>query len=104
MAFAFGVAASVVIILLGFVLFRRQGGSVYVGHHSADGSPPLVGELGLLLSFAACGGLGLMTLIRRRTLRDQRRTLSGLTGNAAAVDVQLSKSSSPSDVTINLPR
>ena len=39
-ASALGVAASVVVIVFGFVLFPHQGGTVAVGHHSASGSPP----------------------------------------------------------------
>jgi hypothetical protein len=71
MATALGTAASVVIIVLGFVAFRHQGGTVSTGHHSTDGSPPLIGMLGLLLSFATCAALGVRAFLRRRTTRDE---------------------------------
>jgi len=65
-ATSLGIAVSVIVIVLGFVLFRNEGGTVYVGHHSTDGSPPVIGQLGLLLSFVTCIGLGVMRLKRRR--------------------------------------
>jgi hypothetical protein len=62
-------AVAVLVILCGFVWFRQQGGTVYVAHHSADGSPPVIGIVGLLMSFATCGVLAVMTLRRRRLAR-----------------------------------
>jgi len=64
-ASALGVAASVVIILSGFVLFRHQGGTVSVGHHSTSGSPPVIGMVGILGSYLTCAALGVRTLKRR---------------------------------------
>jgi hypothetical protein len=63
------VAVSVIIILLGFVWFRQQGGTVFVTHHSTDGSPPVIGVVGLLASFITCGALGVMALWHRRSLK-----------------------------------
>src|SRR6202035_2067769 len=60
-----GVAVSVIVILCGFVWFRAQGGTVYAGHHSSDGSPPLIGTLGILLSYLTCVGLGIATIRAR---------------------------------------
>jgi hypothetical protein len=42
-ATALGLATAVIVILLGFVWFRQQGGTVFAGHHSSEGSPPLSG-------------------------------------------------------------
>jgi hypothetical protein len=67
LASALGVAASVVIILLGFVLFRHEGGTVFHGHHSTSGSPPLIGMVGILGSYITCAVLGVRTLKRRHT-------------------------------------
>ena len=61
-----GLASAVLIVLLGFVWFKQQGGTVFVTHHSSGGSPPVIGVLGLLLSFVTCAGLGVATLRRRR--------------------------------------
>jgi hypothetical protein len=72
MASALGLAASVIIIVLGFIAFRPEGGTVFVTHHSANGSPPLAGMLGLLLSFGICAALGVVTFIRRRSLKGER--------------------------------
>lgn len=72
-ASALGLGASVVVIVFGFVLFRQQGGTVFVGHHSSDGSPPAIGAVGLVLSYATCAVLGLMTL-RRHTARAEVTT------------------------------
>jgi branched-subunit amino acid transport protein AzlD len=72
MASTLGVVATVIVIMLGFVLFRHQGGTAFVTHHSANGSPPLVGVLGLLLSFGTCAALGVMTFIRRHSLKGKR--------------------------------
>jgi hypothetical protein len=66
LATALSVSASVIIIVLGFVVFRREGGTIAAGHHSTDGSPPLIGELGLLLSFLTCAAIGVMTFRQRR--------------------------------------
>jgi hypothetical protein len=82
-ATALGVTASAVIIVLGFILFRQDGGTVFVTHHSSNGSPPLIGTLGLLLSFATCAGLGMMTFIRRRSLKDERSVPSRLVASDA---------------------
>jgi hypothetical protein len=60
-----GVAVSVVVILCGFVWFRQQGGTVYTGQHSSGGSPPLIGTLGILLSYLTCAGLGVATIRAR---------------------------------------
>lgn len=68
-ASALGLAASVIVILLGFVWFRQEGGTVFAGHHSSGGSPPVIGMAGLLLSFLTCAGLGVMTLRQRRAAR-----------------------------------
>jgi hypothetical protein len=68
-ASALGVAAAVIIILLGFVWFRQEGGTVFVAHHSTDGSPPVIGMVGLLVSFVTCAGLGVMALRRRRSVK-----------------------------------
>jgi hypothetical protein len=78
MATTLGVAASFVIIVLGFIVFRHEGGTVVATHHSSSGSPPLVGVLGLLLSFATCAALGVMTFIRRRSLGGERSVPSRL--------------------------
>src|SRR3984957_9975197 len=59
------VAVAVIVILCGFVGFRQQGGTVYAGHHSSDGSPPLIGTLGILLSYLTCVGLGIATIRAR---------------------------------------
>jgi hypothetical protein len=67
MASALGVAAAVVVIVFGFVLFPHQGGTVAAGHHSADGSPPVIGVVGILGSYIGCAVLGVKTLVRRRT-------------------------------------
>ena len=66
MASAFGVAVAVVVIVFGFVLFPHQGGTVGAGHHSANGSPPLIGMVGILGSYIGCAALGVRTLLRRR--------------------------------------
>ena len=60
-----GVAVSVIVILCGFVWFRAQGGTVYAGHHSSEGSPPLIGTLGIALSYLTCAGLGVATIRAR---------------------------------------
>jgi hypothetical protein len=73
-----GIAASVVIIVLGFIAFRHQGGTVFVTHHSANGSPPLVGVLGLLLSFGVCAALGAITYIEKRSVKGGSRARSSL--------------------------
>jgi hypothetical protein len=68
-ASALGLAVSVLVILLGFVWFRQEGGTVFTGHHSSDGSPPLIGAAGLIVSYVTCAGLGLMTLRRRHAAK-----------------------------------
>ncbi len=73
-ASALGAAVSVIVILCGFVWFRQQGGTVYAGHHSSGGSPPLIGILGLLLSYLTCAGLGVATI---RARRGADRTVAG---------------------------
>jgi hypothetical protein len=60
-----GVTVSVIVILCGFVWFREQGATVYAGRHSSDGSPPLIGTLGILLSYLTCAGLGVATIRAR---------------------------------------
>src|SRR5580698_10251244 len=60
-----GVAVAVLVILCGFVWFRQEGGTVFAGHHSSGGSPPLIGLLGILLSYLTCAGLGLATIRSR---------------------------------------
>ena len=64
-----GVAVSVIVILCGFVWFRQQGGTVYTGHHSSDGSPPLIGILGILLTYLTCAGLALATIRARHAAK-----------------------------------
>jgi hypothetical protein len=64
-----GVAVSVLVILCGFVWFRQQGGTVFTGHHSSGGSPPLIGILGIVLSYVTCAGLGVATIRARRSAR-----------------------------------
>jgi hypothetical protein len=64
-----GVAVSVIVILCGFVWFRQQGGTVYTGHHSSDGSPPLIGILGILLSYLTCVGLAMATIWARHAAK-----------------------------------
>jgi hypothetical protein len=64
-----GVAVAVLVILCGFVWFREQGGTVYAGHHSSDGSPPLIGILGILLSYLTCAGLGVATIRARHAAK-----------------------------------
>jgi hypothetical protein len=76
-ASALGVAVSVIIILLGFVWFRQQGGTAFVGHHSTDGSPPVIGMVGLLASFVTCGALAVMALLRRRSLKSGQPVCPG---------------------------
>ncbi|MGA8678894.1 MAG: hypothetical protein ABSB54_05765 [Acidimicrobiales bacterium] len=66
-ASALCVAAAVVVIVFGFVLFPHQGGTVAAGHHNANGSPPLIGMVGILGSYIGCAALGVSTLVRRRT-------------------------------------
>lgn len=61
------VAAAVLVVLFGFVLFPHQGGTVTAGHHSAHGSTPLIGTVGILGSYIGCAALGVRTLVRRRT-------------------------------------
>jgi hypothetical protein len=78
LATALGLAASGIIIVLGFIAFRSEGGTVVGTHHSANGSPPLAGMLGLLLSFGICAALGVMTSIRRRSLKAERSIPSRL--------------------------
>ena len=73
-ASALGLAVSVLVILLGFVWFRQEGGTVFAGHHSSEGSPPLIGTAGLIVSYVTCAGLGLMALRRRRTAKAAQRT------------------------------
>jgi hypothetical protein len=85
LASALGLAASVIIILFGFVWFRPQGGTVYVAHHSSGGSPPLIGMLGLLAEFVTFAGLGLIAFRRRRTARVAHPVRSGQA--AAASDL-----------------
>jgi hypothetical protein len=63
------VAVSVIVILCGFVWFRQQGGTVYAGHHSSEGSPPLIGILGILLSYLTCAGLGVATIRARHAAK-----------------------------------
>jgi hypothetical protein len=87
MATTLGIAASVIIIVLGFILFRQEGGTVFVTHHSANGTPPLVGALGLLFSFATCAALGVTTFIRRRSLKGERSIQSRL----VAADAEASR-------------
>jgi hypothetical protein len=77
-AMTLGVVASVVTIVLGFIVFRHDGGTAFVTHHSANGSPPFVGALGLLLSVGTCAGLGVMTFIRRRSFNGERSVGSRL--------------------------
>ncbi len=69
-----GVAVSVIVILYGFVWFRQQGGTVYAGHHSSDGSPPLIGILGILLSYLTCAVLGVATI---RARHEAKRAAAG---------------------------
>jgi hypothetical protein len=64
-----GVAVSVIVILCGFVWFRQQGGTVYAGHHSSGGSPPLIGILGIVLSYLTCAGLGVATIRARHAAK-----------------------------------
>jgi hypothetical protein len=64
-----GVAVSVIVILCGFVWFRQQGGTVYAGQHSSGGSPPLIGLLGIALSYLTCAGLGVATIRARRAAK-----------------------------------
>jgi hypothetical protein len=64
-----GVAVSVIVILCGFVWFRQQGGTVYAGHHSSDGSLPLIGILGILLSYLTCAGLEVATIRARHAAK-----------------------------------
>lgn len=73
-ASALGVAVSVIVILCGFVWFRQQGGTVFAGHHSSGGSPPLIGILGILLSYLTCAGFGVATI---RARRGAKRTMAG---------------------------
>ncbi len=68
-ASALSLAASVLVILLGFVWFRQEGGTVFAGHHSSEGSPPLIGTAGLIVSYLTCAGLGLMTLRQRHAAK-----------------------------------
>jgi hypothetical protein len=72
-ATAIGLATAVIVILLGFVWFRQQGGTVFAGHHSSEGSPPLIGTAGLIVSYLTCAGLGVMTLRRRHAARAARQ-------------------------------
>lgn len=74
LASGLGVAVSVLVILCGFVWFRQQGGTVFTGHHSSGGSPPLIGILGIALSYLTCAGLGVATIRGRRAAR---RTAAG---------------------------
>jgi hypothetical protein len=76
-ASALGLATSVIVILLGFVWFRAQGGTVFAGHHSSGGSPPVIGMVGLVLSFLTCGVLGVMTLRQLRAAKAARLADSG---------------------------
>jgi hypothetical protein len=76
-ASALGLATSVIVILLGFVWFRAQGGTVFAGHHSTGGSPPVIGMVGLVLSFLTCGVLGVMTLRQLRAAKAARLADSG---------------------------
>jgi hypothetical protein len=64
-----GVAVSVLVILCGFVWFRQQGGTVYAGHHSSDGSMPLIGTLGIVLSYLTCAGVGVATVRARHAAK-----------------------------------
>jgi hypothetical protein len=64
-----GVAVAVIVILCGFVWFRQQGGTVYAGQHSSGGSPPLIGILGILLSYLTCAGLGVATIRARHAAK-----------------------------------
>lgn len=75
-ASALGVAASVVIILLGFVFFRHQGGTVSVGGHSTSGSSPVIGVVGILGSYLTCAALGVKTLKQRHLSKGVRATPS----------------------------
>ncbi|HEY5272560.1 MAG TPA: hypothetical protein VIJ34_04915 [Acidimicrobiales bacterium] len=75
-ALALGLGSAVLSIPLGFVWLRQQGGTVFVTHHSSEGSPPAIGAIGLLLSFVTCAGLGAATLRRRRLAK------SGMLANA----------------------
>ena len=58
-----------IVILCGFVWFRQQGGTVYAGHHSSGGSPPLIGILGIVLSYLTCAGLGVATIRARHAAK-----------------------------------
>jgi hypothetical protein len=82
-----GLAAAFIVIVLGFIAFRPEGGTAFVTHHSANGSPPLAGMLGLLLSFGICAALGVMTFIRRRSLKGERSIPSKL----VAADAEASR-------------
>jgi hypothetical protein len=64
-----GVAVSVIVILCGFVWFRAEGGTVYAGQHSSEGSPPLIGTLGIVLSYLTCAGLGVATIRARHAAK-----------------------------------
>jgi len=83
MASAFGVVVAVVVILFGFVLFPHEGGTVAAGHHSADGSPPVIGMVGILGSYLGCAVLGVGTLVRRRTSKGAR-SVTPVRGSATA--------------------
>jgi len=69
LASAFSVAAAVIVIVFGFVLFPHEGGTVAAGHHSSNGSPPLIGMVGIVGSFLGCAALGVRALVWRRTDR-----------------------------------
>ncbi|MDQ2813346.1 MAG: hypothetical protein M3Z75_16125 [Actinomycetota bacterium] len=62
------VAVAVIVILCGFVWFREQGGTVYAGHHSSAGSPPLIGNP---------GDSALLPDVRRLRDRDDQGTARG---------------------------
>src|ERR1700722_1073284 len=64
-----GVAVAVIVILCGFVWFREQGGTVYAGHHSSEGSPPLIATLGIVFSYLTCAGLGIATIRARHVAK-----------------------------------
>jgi hypothetical protein len=82
-ATALGLAAAVIVILLGFVWFRQQGGTVFAGHHSSEGSPPVIGTAGLVVSYLTCIGLGLMTLRHRHAAKAARLARSAQQETAA---------------------
>jgi len=60
------VIACAVFLYLAFFAFRSTFDPGSVAHHSAQGSPPIAGMIGILVLVGSCAGLAIMRFVRRR--------------------------------------